>query len=272
MPRSRIFLRLALAAAVVALLAAGCSSDDGDGEDATATTAAEATTTTADTTAEFCEASETINLRVTEGPDVDFSTATEEEIGAAFVELLGGLSADFETLNATAPDEISDEVTTLTETVDAAVASGDASGLGSEDFDAAGTAFFETSTETCGWTPAPVSGIDYAFEGIPATVPGGLTALTFTNDGSEPHEMVLFAKGEGVTESFDDLLALPEEEVGDKVVPIGGISPIEAGDSDTGLVDLEPGEYMAICFLPVGGGEEGPPHFLEGMKSEFTVE
>lgn len=271
MPRSRILLRLALAAGVVGLLAAGCGSDDG-GEESSADTTAEATTTTADTTAEFCDASETINLAATAGPDIDFETATEEEIGAAFVELLEGLSADFETLTATAPDEAADDVAAFSEGVDEAIAAEDPSLFEDEEFQASADAVFATSTETCEWTPAAVSGIDYAFEGIPATVAGGLTAITFTNAGDEPHEMVLFAKGEGVTESFDDLLALPEEEVGDKVVPVGGVSPIEAGDSDTALVDLEPGEYMAICFLPVGGGDEGPPHFLEGMKSEFTVE
>jgi len=272
MTRSRT-IRFVLALAAVALLAAGCASDGDDGsEEGSADTAAEATTTTADTTAEFCEASETINLRVTEGPDLDFATATEAEIGAAFVALLDGLSADIETLAASAPDEIAGDVTTITETIDEAVTAEDPSGLESEEFDAATTAVFETSTETCEWTPADVTGVDHAFEGLPATLAPGLTAVTFSNDGEEAHEMVVFTKGDGVTESFDDLLALPEEEVGDKVVPVGGVSPIEPGTNDTALFDLEAGEYMAICFLPVGGGEDGPPHFLEGMKSEFTVE
>jgi hypothetical protein len=117
-----------------------------------------------------------------------------------------------------------------------------------------------------------VTGVDYAFEGLTATMPTGLTAVTFTNGGEEAHEMVVFAKAEGTEETFDELLQLPEEEVGDKVVPVGGIPPIEPGSEETALLDLEAGEYMAICFLPVGGGEEGPPHFLEGMKAEFTVE
>ncbi len=271
MLRSRILLRLALAAGVVGLIAAGCGSDDG-GEESSAATSAETTTTTVDTTAEFCEASETINLRVTEGPDIDFETATEAEIGAAFVDLLGGLSADLETLATSAPDEIADDVATINDTVDEAVAAEDSDLLLGEDFQAATDALFETSTETCEWTPAAVTGVDYAFQGVPDSLPSGVTAVTFTNDGGEAHEMVVFAKSDGVTESFDDLLALPEEEVGDKVVPVGGVSPIEAGTSDTALFDLDPGEYMAICFLPVGGGEDGPPHFLEGMKTEFTVE
>ena len=55
------------------------------------------------------------------------------------------------------------------------------------------------------------------------------------------------------------------------------------GDSDTLFVDLEPGRYVIVCFLPVGatpdnmealesGELEGPPHFTQGMVEEFTVE
>lgn len=271
MPRSRILLRLTLAVGVVGLLAAGCSSDD-SGEESSADSTAEATTTTADTTAEFCEASETVNLRVTEGPDVDFETATDEEIATASLALLEELTSDIDTLAATAPDDIATDATTITEMVDQAIADGDPSGLEDEEFQSATNALFATSTETCGWTPADVTGIDYAFEGISATMPAGLTAVAFTNGGEELHEMVVFAKSEGVTETFDELLELPEDEVGDKVTPVGGIPPIEPGTEETALLDLEAGEYMAICFLPVGGGEDGPPHFLEGMKTEFTVE
>lgn len=58
----------------------------------------------------------------------------------------------------------------------------------------------------------------------------------------------------------------------------------EPGDDDYFVADLEEGEYIALCFIPVGltpeaaaaveeGGEEpqGPPHFTQGMRAEFTV-
>ena len=57
------------------------------------------------------------------------------------------------------------------------------------------------------------------------------------------------------------------------------------GSSDSRIIELEAGEYLAVCFIPVGltpevaeaaesGGEEpqGPPHFTQGMRAEFTVE
>ena len=48
-------------------------------------------------------------------------------------------------------------------------------------------------------------------------------------------------------------------------------------------MELEPGRYMAICFLPEGatpenlpklesGEIDGAPHFTLGMISEFSVE
>jgi hypothetical protein len=37
------------------------------------------------------------------------------------------------------------------------------------------------------------------------------------------------------------------------------------------MYDLEPGQYVAVCFIPVGGGEDGPPHFTSGMLAEFEA-
>lgn len=34
---------------------------------------------------------------------------------------------------------------------------------------------------------------------------------------------------------------------------------------------LPKGHYAVVCFLPVGGGEDGPPHLMEGMITDFTV-
>ena len=62
-----------------------------------------------------------------------------------------------------------------------------------------------------------------------------------------------------------------------------GASFAAPGESDTLFVDLEPGRYVIVCFLPVGatpdnmealesGELQGPPHFTEGMVEEFTVE
>lgn len=51
------------------------------------------------------------------------------------------------------------------------------------------------------------------------------------------------------------------------------------GEDGYAVVELEPGDYIAACFIPTGttsedgppAGEPGPPHALHGMVAEFTV-
>lgn len=139
-----------------------------------------------------------------------------------------------------------------------------------------------------------VTGIDYAFEGVPATVEAG-TQLTFTNASEvEVHELVLFHIQEGEERSIEELLALPEEEA-QEFAQFRGVAvalPAEDGFYPEGdVVVSEPGRYALVCFIPVGADPaivaeamqnesqegppdmgDGPPHFTEGMFAEFTVE
>lgn len=125
-------------------------------------------------------------------------------------------------------------------------------------------------------TKADVKGVDYAFNGMPTTLEAGRLNLRFTNDTQtdEPHELIIVAGANG--ESAAELQALPIEEL------FGAIRPVTftfAGTADgvaTTLVDLEPGEYLVICTLPVGGFEaaqDGPgdPHANHGMVQTLTV-
>jgi hypothetical protein len=96
------------------------------------------------------------------------------------------------------------------------------------------------------------------------------------------HEMALIRFNDDTTETIEELFELPEEEAFSKIT-MHGASFGAPGDSDTLFVDLEPGRYVIVCFLPVGatpdnmealesGELEGPPHFTQGMVEEFTVE
>ena len=64
-----------------------------------------------------------------------------------------------------------------------------------------------------------MTAVDYAFEDVPATVAAGTTAFTLTNasQAGEDHEMIVMRKADGVDLSWDELLALGEEESADKV-------------------------------------------------------
>ena len=129
-----------------------------------------------------------------------------------------------------------------------------------------------------------VVGVEYAFEGVPATVTVG-TAFTLRNDGQEAHELVLVRKNPGVTQSFDELLALPEDEAFTQVAFLGQVAA-NPGETASGSVTADaPGDYLMICFIPQGltqlpagslGPEAslppGPPHFTLGMRQEFAIQ
>jgi hypothetical protein len=85
-----------------------------------------------------------------------------------------------------------------------------------------------------------VTGREYAFGDLPTSVPAG-TSLAFTNIGAEVHELVVARKNDGVTESWDELIALPEEEVFQKVTTFG---PLFAA----------PGESASFGIGPAGPG------------------
>src|SRR3546814_12221199 len=97
--------------------------------------------------------------------------------------------------------------------------------------------------------------------------------IRFTNDTEhdEPHEMVLFRRNDGVDDPIEDLLALPEDEVMSKVSMAGVVFADAPGSEAAAMLDLEPGSYVAICFIPTGGAADGPPPFVGGMVADFDA-
>jgi plastocyanin len=144
-------------------------------------------------------------------------------------------------------------------------------------------------------TDVAVTGVDYAFQGLPAAVKAG-TTFTFTNGSDkESHEMVLFKLPADEKRSLSELLALPPDEVNKVTGAPVGVAVAAAPGSDGVVVEgkleaADPGRYIALCGLPTGGDPKvieeaatsgkppaedpnaGPPHFTKGMVQEFTVE
>jgi hypothetical protein len=119
---------------------------------------------------------------------------------------------------------------------------------------------------------------------MPSEVETGALAFKLTNEGTEIHE-IRFVRLKGDA-TLDDLLELPEdaseEEIGELGSQVRGGGAAFPGQSDMAYVNLKkPGNYVAICFIPVGSTPElfdgtgefgtGPPHFAEGMAAEFEV-
>lgn len=149
----------------------------------------------------------------------------------------------------------------------------------------------EAAAAACGAGETRVTGVDYAIQGMPASLQAGRRHFRFTNTGTELHEMVVLRKKPTTTESFDQILALGaenQEAAEAKVDQVGASFALPASAGGPGdasaFLDLTPGQYVMVCFIPVGltpqaaqqaeeTGQEpqGPPHFTRGMKTEFTV-
>jgi hypothetical protein len=63
---------------------------------------------------------------------------------------------------------------------------------------------------------------------------------------------------------------LMDEEAMEQAVRFAGATFAPPGGSAAGLMDLDPGSYLAVCFIPIGG-EDGDPHFTAGQVAEFTA-
>ena len=134
-------------------------------------------------------------------------------------------------------------------------------GCGQEEQNPAITA--ETETEAA--ASIEVQAAEYEFSGIPETLPPAETTFAFENVGEEPHELSVALVTSDL--SLDDLLKLPEEEVDQNIEDAGHVSAKPGGSREM-VIDLEPGRYAYVCFVP---DADGTPHAFLGMAGEFEV-
>ena len=271
---------LAGAAAGVVLLTVGCGGDD-EGSPLSRPDvdepAASTTTTLAPTGGEFaayCDAA----LAIETVPEMELDPdLPEDEANAAAADwVTTELQPLVEAVVAEAPPEIEDDLLTQAAAVDQAAATGDFSSFGGPEVDAAEVRTHAFDVESCGWQVQDVNATEYSFGDIPPTVGAGPTSFELINDGAELHEMVLARKNPGVTETVEELAALPDEEAQAKVTTVGSVYT-DPDTQDYVVVDLEAGDYVMLCFVPMGMTSEddvppdSAPHYTEGMLAEFTV-
>ena len=180
---------------------------------------------------------------------------------------------------STAPPEVAATVQTIV----AAVRSGIQSG--NDPFeDPSVEQTFNTLQEyrynSCGYTQLDVTGNEYAFEGLPKTLPPGKVAIRFINSGAELHELgIARIKSK---DSVKKILGLSEKEQAKKIAEIGGTFA-RPGQTAYTIADLsKQGRYGLVCFLPVGSTSEqaaeeaekknAKPHWREGMFATITVQ
>jgi hypothetical protein len=179
------------------------------------------------------------------------------------------LSGAAQTLAASLPPESADAGATLATAVGDVAETGSPEVLFSPDTAAALATIGETIYDGCDLNTLDVRAVEYAYEGLPDELDAGPAVFRLENVGVEEHEIVMFRRNDGVTASLDQILEMPEDELMQNVTFVG-VAFGGPGTTAYTAADLSPGTYFFLCFIPVGG-EEGPPHFMEGMQQTVTV-
>jgi hypothetical protein len=109
---------------------------------------------------------------------------------------------------------------------------------------------------------------DYGFEASQPLTPGHHTILV-ENAGPQPHEMVLLKLSPGKSVKDFGKWATEGMKGPPPAMPLGGIGSIEKGGRGVFTVDLTPGDYGFICFVP--DVKDGKPHLAHGMVKQFKV-
>lgn len=134
-----------------------------------------------------------------------------------------------------------------------------------------------TVTEESNGMAAPVADAEVEMANFAFIFKDGIEAgeqtILATNTGDEWHHAVIFKVEEGTT--MEDLEPwFSDEPPGEGPPPFeeaGGIGILSPGVSAAFTMTLEPGSYIAVCFLPSFSGD-GMPHFMKGMVAEFTLQ
>jgi uncharacterized cupredoxin-like copper-binding protein len=109
--------------------------------------------------------------------------------------------------------------------------------------------------------------VDYDFE-LSKPIPAGRHTIRVENAGPQEHELVI-VKLESGKEAMD-FAKWGEKMVGKPPGTLhGGVSGIMPGDKAFVEVDLAPGEYGLLCFVP--DSKDGKGHYHHGMARKVTV-
>lgn len=135
-------------------------------------------------------------------------------------------------------------------------------------------------TATAGSGPAPAEPvaavnadlIDFQFT-LPDQIKAGAQSWKIENKGSQWHEMGIFKLNEGVT--VEDVMAMMASEQPPEGPPpyeeMAFWAPMSAGERAWLTVDLPPGAYTVMCFLPDFASDPPMSHLEHGMVRTLTV-
>ncbi len=111
---------------------------------------------------------------------------------------------------------------------------------------------------------------------MPDTLPAGKSMYTVTNTGAQFHEFRIgqLAPGKTLADAkafLDPAPNTPPPAGPPPVAPVGGMNALTKGNSGIVVLDLMPGDYVALCNVPDQSKPNGDPHVHLGMIKGFTV-
>lgn len=108
---------------------------------------------------------------------------------------------------------------------------------------------------------------DYAFA-IPDSIGAGKHVVRVENVAEQPHEILFVKLNDGA--SPEDMVKWVEKMEGPPpAVPFGGTTAIAKGGVNVVTLDLPPGDYGVLCFIP--DAKDGKMHVEHGMLRRLKV-
>ena len=110
--------------------------------------------------------------------------------------------------------------------------------------------------------------VDYGFESSEPLTAGRRTIMV-ENAGPQAHELVLLRLAPGKTAEDFGKWAETGMKGPPPAEPLGGVVALDQGGRGTFEVNLTPGDYGLICFVP--DKKDGKPHLAHGMMKNLKV-
>src|SRR5438132_11453427 len=108
---------------------------------------------------------------------------------------------------------------------------------------------------------------DYRYEPIP-NIPAGVVEIRFHNLGTTYHHAAFFTLVAGKTAAVVTAALKNPGPPPSWMTPVAGPNAPNIGGYANEIVNLAPGNYVALCFVDTNGGV---PHFVKGMVRGFKV-
>lgn len=230
--------------------------------------------TEANATAEFC--SSLVQIEQTLSSSIPLMFLPPEVATEVSGYQLSVVEPLFAQARETAPADIAEAIGTYADATIQMLSMLDFSATQTMEVAMADNAIDEKLLADCGFQAMPVTATNYEYLDVPEVMSAGEISLTLTNVGDEVHEISIARINDDVQMSARDVLMLGEVDAMEAIT-LEAYAIVAPNDAETAFMNLRPGRYYAVCFIPTGSPAmhdmgDGAPHFLRGMLKEFVVE